>query len=85
MKFRISVTYTGYSFEEILQIDADNSREAEEKCKQIKEENRQMIERCNKHGIFVSKQIKECKLCNITIKESLRKCEEIFDELENNV
>lgn len=63
MKFRISVTYTGYSFEEILQIDAEDYSQALEKCKKIKEENAHLIERCNKYGIFVGKEVKECKVC----------------------
>lgn len=80
--FKIAVTYTNYCFEEIIEIEAESKQQAEEKCGEIKEQNKMFVEECAKKNIFVSRKIKDCRLCRMTLSEEMRKCEEILSEIK---
>lgn len=83
-KFKVLVTY-GHSSEEIWEIEAESRSLAAVRCEEIKEENRALVERCEKNGVFVGKRIKECTLCKVGLKDDLQVCDGMLKELEDYV
>ncbi len=83
-RFKVLVKY-GHSSEEIWEIEAENRSLAGLRCEEIKEENRKLVEKCEKNGVFVGKKIKECVLCRMELKDDLQVCNGILNGLENYV
>lgn len=84
-KFQISVSYTGYSFVDFLDIEAENRHQAIAECEKIKRENAILLERCEANNVFLSRRVKECRLRELSFKEEMRKCEELLNELKNDI
>lgn len=77
-KYKALIKYANCSLEETIEIEAESRSKAEEKCLDIKEQNRLLLERCSRRGIFVSKEIGECVLCRTDMKDELRVCSEVL-------
>lgn len=73
MKFQIAVKYKNYSFEEILEIDADSVEKAKTKCEEIKQENHELIEKLSGKNIYSSKIIEDCRLYKVDKEEKIEK------------
>jgi hypothetical protein len=69
-KYKIKITYKNYNFEEVLQINAESLEKAKQKCQQIKDENKEIIEKFKNKNIYVSKQISDC-ICEADWREEL--------------
>lgn len=72
MKFKIILTYENYSFEETLQVEAESIQKARQKCEEIKIKNQELIEKLKTKNIFISKQIKDCRLCSLDWRDELK-------------
>ena len=85
-KYKAIIRYSN-SLEEAVEIEAESRSRAADKCADIKDQNKNLIENCNRMGIFVSKQIIECELCRMDLKDELQVCNEILDgmNLKENV
>lgn len=81
-KYKAIIRYSNCSFEEAIEIEAESRSRAMDKCADIKDQNKVLIENCNRAGIFVSKQISECTLCRMDMKDELQVCNEILDGIK---
>jgi hypothetical protein len=81
-RYKALIRYANCSLEETIEIEAESRSRAAEKCLEIKDQNRALLERCREMGIFVSKEIKECVLCWMEMKDELQVCNEILDGIK---
>lgn len=61
-RYKISVSYENYSFEEIMELYAEGLNDATARCEAIKFKNRELVEKFSRHNVFVSKVIKEIRI-----------------------
>ncbi len=61
-RYKISISYENYSFEEIMELYAEGPDAAAARCEFIKSSNRDLVEHLSRSNVFVSKVIKEVKI-----------------------
>mgnify|MGYP003350508718 CR=1 FL=1 len=61
--FKIAIKYQGVSAEEIVEFEAPTPSVAKKKCEEVMNENKDFVERLNRHGIYTSKVAQSCSLC----------------------
>lgn len=71
-KFKVSITYFGSYLEERIEIEAEGSRMAMQKCQDIIDKNHIFLESAAQKNVFISKKIKECRLQSTDWREELR-------------
>jgi hypothetical protein len=82
-KFKVSITYFGSYLEENIEIEAERSELARQKCQDIVDKNHIFLESAAQKNVFISKRIKDCRLQSIDWREEL--CENIeFLKPKNN-
>ena len=77
-KFKVSITYFGSYLEECVEIEAEGSKMAMQKCQDIIDKNHIFLEAAAQKNVFISKKIKDCRLHSADWKEELRVSLEVF-------
>jgi hypothetical protein len=73
-KFKVSITYFGSYLEENIEIEAEKSELARQKCQEIVDKNHIFLESAAQKNVFISRKIKECFLHPADWREELRAC-----------
>ena len=71
-KFKVSITYFGSYLEECIEIEAEKSELARQKCQEIIDKNHIFLESAAQKNVFVSRKIKDCRLQTTDWREELR-------------
>jgi len=79
-KYKAIIRYSN-SLEEAIEIEAESRSRAADKCADIKSQNEILIGNCERMGIYVSKQVTECTLCRMDLKDELQVCNGILDAI----
>ena len=82
-KFKVYITYFDSYLEEKIEIEAERSELARQKCQDIVDKNHIFLESAAQKNVFISKKIKNCCFQSVDWREEL--CSNIeFLEPKNN-
>jgi hypothetical protein len=70
-KFKASITYFCSNLEENIEIEAEGSELARQKCQDIVEKNHIFLESAAQKNVFISKKIKDCRIQSVDWREEL--------------
>ena len=73
-KFKVSITYFGSYLEENIEIEAERSELARQKCQEIVDKNHIFLESAAQKNVFISRKIKDCRLHPTDWREELGAC-----------
>lgn len=83
--FKLAIRYEGFSSEEIVEIEAKNPNDAKAKCKDVVSENKNELDRLARYNVYVSKNIRSCRLCPYDHKMDMLEVEEMLRSLKDEI